>query len=129
MLSLWRLPHSGRPMDDFMAALATLETDLSPFARRGHPLILLGDFNVDLALDAGERCVALKAFLRALGLTFFSGDQCPTWRHRRYMWCVIAWSLIDAVELGTPWCVHGLLSPFALRLSGHRGRGSWTLAA
>ena len=110
MLSLWRLPHSGRPMDDFMAALATLETDLSPFARRGHPLILLGDFNVDLALDAGERCVALKAFLRALGLTFFSADRCPTWRHRRLDYMVCNRLVVDRCcgigdPLVCPWAV------------------------
>lgn len=97
-------------MDDFMAALATLETDLSPFARRGHPLILLGDFNVDLALDAGERCVALKAFLRALGLTFFSADRCPTWRHRRLDYVVCNRLVVDRCcgigdPLVCPWAV------------------------
>ena len=62
-------------MDDFMAALAPLDTDLLLFARRGRPLILTGDLNADLS--------ALKAFLIALGLTFFSADRCPSWRRRR----------------------------------------------
>ena len=41
------LPHSGRPMSDFHAALASLEACLTPFARKGHPIFLLGDLNVE----------------------------------------------------------------------------------
>ena len=37
------LPHHGRPVDDFLAALASLELCLRPIARKGHPILVLGD--------------------------------------------------------------------------------------
>eukprot|EP00438_Fugacium_kawagutii_P029956 Skav226338 [mRNA] locus=scaffold3640:56391:60839:+ [translate_table: standard] len=77
------LPHSGRPHDDFLAALTSLEESLKPFVLRRSPICLLGDLNVDLDRDHGVRQSALLAFLQSLDLGSWSVDAFPTWKDRR----------------------------------------------
>ena len=77
------LPHHGRPVDDFLAALASLELCLRPSARKGHPILVLGDLNVDLCRGSGTRFTALHACLHGLGLVHFSSDLAPTWGTHR----------------------------------------------
>lgn len=61
-------PHNGQPLDDFMAALASLDDSLQPFARKNVPICLMGDLNVDLCSEDGVRTTALQAHPCALGL-------------------------------------------------------------
>ena len=77
------LPHKGRPLDDFLAALSSLEACLRPFACRRYPIVVLGDLNVDLCCGAGGRLTALLACFHGLGLVHYSSDSAPTWRALR----------------------------------------------
>lgn len=77
------LPHQGRPLADFHAALSSLEDCLRPFVRKSHPIVVLGDLNLDLCRGSGDRFTALHACLHHLGLVQFSSDSMPTWGARR----------------------------------------------
>lgn len=77
------LPHQGRPLDDFLAALSSLEACLTPMVRKHHPIVVLGDLNVDLCQGSGARLTALLASFHKLGLLHFSKDAAPTWGTHR----------------------------------------------
>lgn len=67
-----------------LAALSSLDACLQPFARKGFPICVMGDFNVDFNHEDSGRTTAVLTHLRALGLDFFSYDNAPTWRDRRF---------------------------------------------
>ena len=57
---------------------------LFPAVQRGHPLLVMGDFNEELHLTGigSDRDLVLFTTLRALALDHYPADG-PTWRHRR----------------------------------------------
>ena len=77
------LPHQGRSVDEFIAALSSLQECLKPFVDQQRPLCLLGDLNVDLSNEQGARHTALHAFLHTIGLQHYSLDSRPTWKSKR----------------------------------------------
>lgn len=93
------LPHQGRPLDDFLAALSSLEACLIPMVRKNHPIILLGDLNVDLCQGSGARLTALLACFHKLGLLHFSKDSAPTWGTHRLDHLVCNSLVIDTCQV------------------------------
>ena len=78
------LPHSGRPFEDFRQGCESLYQGLSCAASRNTPILLCGDFNDEIHLNAGtDRGTLLRATLDGLGLQNLACCSQPTWRDRR----------------------------------------------
>ena len=65
------LPHQGRSMDDFLAALSSWNCACGRFSGTSIPIIVLGDLNVALCRGPGARFTALQASFCGLGLVHF----------------------------------------------------------
>ncbi|CAE7674425.1 unnamed protein product [Symbiodinium sp. CCMP2592] len=103
------LPHSGRPVNDFLLACESIVATVQPSSDKGIPIVLLGDLNYDLFRDdpASDRGAAVHAMLSVLGLTVWPSNRGYTWRRRTidYVICNDAFGRMSACHSSAhrPW--------------------------
>ena len=103
------LPHSGRPVNDFLLACDSVVATAQPSADKEIPIVMLGDLNYDLFRDdpASDRGAAVHAMLSALGLTVWPSCRGHTWRRRTidYVICNDAFARMSACHSSEhrPW--------------------------